>query len=122
MRCSFRALSEGQGGLRANRCQAKNPCGDAPRCSIYCQIHASSSELLTESQLREPAHERSVLRKQLIERRREWLSTPASHAADVALARQLHELLMQLEPLCLGLYWPLPGEFNASVLLQREDD
>ncbi|XHS78883.1 5-formyltetrahydrofolate cyclo-ligase [Burkholderiaceae bacterium UC74_6] len=76
---------------------------------------------MTESLLHEPAHERSVLRKHLIERRREWLSTPASHAADAALARQLHDVLMQLEPLCLGLYWPLPGEFNASTLLHRED-
>jgi len=76
---------------------------------------------LTEPLLPEPAHERSVLRKQLIERRREWLATPASHAADAALARQLHDVLVQLEPLCLGLYWPLPGEFNASTLLSRED-
>ena len=31
--------------------------------------------------------------------------------------RQLVPLLQELEPLCLGLYWPLDGEFDAPGLL-----
>jgi 5,10-methenyltetrahydrofolate synthetase len=27
--------------------------------------------------------------------------------------------MQQLEPFCLGLYWPLPGEFDAPALLPR---
>lgn len=33
------------------------------------------------------------------------------------MARQLLELLTQLEPQCLGLYWALEGEFNAAAQL-----
>ena len=70
----------------------------------------------------DPLNQRGALRNELLARRRAWLASPASHAAESALARQLHEVLVQLEPLCLGLYWPLPGEFNASTLLAREED
>ena len=60
-------------------------------------------------------HERGALRRQLLAARRAWLAGPAAQAAEAALARQLLGLLDQLEPLCLGLYWPLEGEFNAAA-------
>ena len=42
-----------------------------------------------------------------------WLATPAAHAASAAVAHHLREVLEQLEPQCLGVFWPLEGEFNA---------
>jgi 5,10-methenyltetrahydrofolate synthetase len=54
------------------------------------------------------------LRAQLRAARQAWLATPAAHAADAALAHHLREVLEQLEPRCLGLFWPLDGEFNAQ--------
>lgn len=62
-------------------------------------------------------HERSALRAQLLAARREWLAGPAAYTAEAALARQLFEVLDQLEPQCLGLYWALEGEFNAAAAL-----
>jgi 5,10-methenyltetrahydrofolate synthetase len=56
---------------------------------------------------------------QLLARRRDWLATPAAHAAHAALAHHLREVLEQLEPQCLGLFWPLEGEFNAPAALPR---
>lgn len=50
-------------------------------------------------------------------RRRDWLASPAGQAAATGVQRQLAELLQQLEPLCLGLYWALDGEFDAPALL-----
>ncbi len=58
-------------------------------------------------------HSRSELRQELLARRKAWSTTPAAHAAALALGRSLHQVLEQLEPQCLGLYWPLDGEFNA---------
>lgn len=58
-------------------------------------------------------HSRSELRQELLARRKAWGATPAAHAAALALSRSLHQVLEQLEPQCLGLYWPLDGEFNA---------
>ena len=63
-------------------------------------------------------HERSALRAHLLAARAGWLASQAGQArqlAEAALARQLRELLIQLEPQVLGLYWPLEGEFNAAA-------
>ena len=65
--------------------------------------------------------QRAALRNELLKRRRDWLATPASHAAQTALGHLLNDVIMQLEPLCLGLYSPLAGEFNVSAQLSRED-
>jgi 5,10-methenyltetrahydrofolate synthetase len=65
--------------------------------------------------------ERAELRNELLSRRRDWLGTPARASAEAALAQALRDVLAQLEPLCLGLYWPLSGEFNVSALLEREE-
>lgn len=62
-------------------------------------------------------HERRALRTQLKEARAAWAGTPAGHAATAALARHLRDVLEQLEPQCLGVFWPLEGEFNAAAAL-----
>lgn len=59
-------------------------------------------------------HERSELRRALLARRREWSTTVEASLASDRLGEQLAGLLQQLEPLSLGLYWPLEGEFNAA--------
>lgn len=64
-----------------------------------------------------PAPPRAALRQALKTQRSAWLSTPAGAQAPEAVARQLAPLLAQLEPLCLGLYWPLPGEFDVPAAL-----
>lgn len=65
-------------------------------------------------------HERSALRTHLLAARALWLASGPARSANAALARQLREVLEQLEPQCLGLYWPLDGEFNAVAdLLAR---
>lgn len=59
------------------------------------------------------APERSALRAALRQQRQQWLQSAPGQAAAPALAGRLRELLAQLEPQVLGLYWPLEGEFNA---------
>lgn len=62
-----------------------------------------------------PAPTRAALRQALKTQRNGWLTSLAGQQAPAALARQLGPLLAQLEPMCLGLYWPLPGEFDAPA-------
>ncbi|MBH9578220.1 5-formyltetrahydrofolate cyclo-ligase [Inhella proteolytica] len=62
-----------------------------------------------------PAPERQALRRELKARRSSWLASPAGAAAAQALNEPLRQLLQQLEPFCLGLYWPLDGEFDAPA-------
>ncbi len=50
-----------------------------------------------------------------------WLAGPEGQTAEASQGQRLGELLVQLEPLCLGLYWPLAGEFNAAAHLSREE-
>ena len=76
---------------------------------------------MADSQPAAPAslpQERAALRQQLLAARRAWLAGPEAAAAQAAMARQLGELLQQLEPQCLGLYWALEGEFNAAAAVQ----
>lgn len=58
---------------------------------------------------------RSALRARLRSQREQWLATSAGQAAADALAQRVREVLTQLEPQVLGLYWPLEGEFNAAA-------
>lgn len=60
--------------------------------------------------------DRSVLRRELLASRRAFAATPAFQTAEAALLPMLHELLAQLEPELLGVYWPLAGEFNPGAL------
>ncbi|MDT8999657.1 5-formyltetrahydrofolate cyclo-ligase [Paucibacter sp. APW11] len=60
------------------------------------------------------------MRAFLLQRRREWLTSPQGAGASAALAEALPALLQQLEPECLGLYWPLDGEFDAAELARQQ--
>lgn len=59
--------------------------------------------------------DRSILRRDLLAARRAFAATPAFQTAQAAIMPPLRELLAQLEPELLGVYWPLPGEFNPGV-------
>lgn len=59
---------------------------------------------------------RSKLRQQLLQARQAWSTTNAAVAAQDQLTQHLTDLLEQLEPTCLGLYWPIRGEFNPRPL------
>jgi 5,10-methenyltetrahydrofolate synthetase len=61
-------------------------------------------------------HDRSELRRGLLAERRAFAATPAFQAAGHAVRQALAPLLAQLEPELLGVYWPLPGEFDAGAL------
>lgn len=59
-----------------------------------------------------PVSPRTVLRRRLLQARQEWAATPAAAQAQKALHDRVMAVLIQLEPECLGLYWPMTGEFN----------
>lgn len=63
-----------------------------------------------------PCEPRSRLRHHLLAQRDAWAQGPNFAAAEAALVAQLEPVLRQLEPQCLGLYWPIRGEFNAPLL------
>jgi 5,10-methenyltetrahydrofolate synthetase len=56
--------------------------------------------------------DRATWRRQLLQSRRDWATTEAAQAAQAALETRLWSVLEQLEPVCLGVYWPIQGEFN----------
>lgn len=60
--------------------------------------------------------DRGALRRELLAARRTFAATPAFDAAQQALSGPLRDLLAQLEPELLGVYWPLQGEFNPGEL------
>ena len=60
--------------------------------------------------------DRPALRRELLAARRAFAATPAFQTAQAALALSLAELLAQLEPELLGVYWPLAGEFDPGAL------
>jgi 5-formyltetrahydrofolate cyclo-ligase len=71
-----------------------------------------------------PSDPRSALRRQLKEARLAWAENPATLAsAQAALQENLMNVLRQLEPECLGLFWPIQAEFNprpAALMAQKE--
>ncbi|HYR24611.1 MAG TPA: 5-formyltetrahydrofolate cyclo-ligase [Aquabacterium sp.] len=60
----------------------------------------------------DPTLSRTDLRQRLLAARRAWATCSEAQAAQQALEERLTEVLDQLEPDCLGLYWPMTGEFN----------
>lgn len=62
-------------------------------------------------------HDRSELRRSLLAERRAFAATPAFQAAEHVVRQSLAALLEQLEPELLGVYWPLPGEFDPGAWL-----
>ena len=63
-----------------------------------------------------PTPDRTTLRQQLLAHRQTWSTTPEAAQAQIQLQARLLEVLAQLEPMCLGLYWPMQGEFNPRDL------
>lgn len=59
--------------------------------------------------------DRSALRQRLLSLRRQFVASLEFGPASAALAAHLASVLHQLDPQCLGLYWPLRGEFNAAL-------
>ncbi len=59
---------------------------------------------------------RSALRQALLQAREAWATGPEAAPAQAALHAHLAQVLDQLEPTCLGLYWPTQGEFNPRDL------
>ncbi len=57
--------------------------------------------------------ERALLRSKLLAARDRLVVSPEFGQAQADLARKLVEVLNQLEPECLGIYWPIRSEFNA---------
>ncbi|MES2887569.1 MAG: 5-formyltetrahydrofolate cyclo-ligase [Pseudomonadota bacterium] len=74
--------------------------------------------MITETPL--PAEPRGRLRHHLLAQRDAWAQGPDFAAAEAALVAHLKPVLRQLEPQCLGLYWPIRGEFNAPLLRQGD--
>jgi 5,10-methenyltetrahydrofolate synthetase len=65
-----------------------------------------------------PANDRQRLRQRLLDARAIFATGPDANRASTALARHLEQVLVQLEPQVLGLYWPRRGEFNAVTALE----
>lgn len=63
---------------------------------------------------------RQKLRRHLLDARAAFAASPAAAAAEAALAGHLAQVLDQLEPECLGVYWPMRSEFNAARLWDGE--
>ncbi len=57
--------------------------------------------------------DRTVLRSTLLAARDNFVASPAHAQARQDLQRNLVDVLRELEPNCLGLYWPIRSEFNA---------
>lgn len=67
---------------------------------------------------------RNPLRRQLLAARNTWCRDDATlGAAQASLQENLRHVLQQLEPECLGLFWPIQGEFNPRpVALAARDE
>jgi 5-formyltetrahydrofolate cyclo-ligase len=63
-----------------------------------------------------PNPDRAALRSRLLAERQNWATQPEALAAQEALQTRLASVLAQLEPECLGVYWPVQGEFNPRAL------
>jgi 5-formyltetrahydrofolate cyclo-ligase len=64
---------------------------------------------------------RADLRQRLVSERQRFVAGPEGPQAQSDLARELRGVIADLEPQCLGLYWPQRGEFNAPVALVEDE-
>lgn len=60
---------------------------------------------------------RGDLRIRLLAERALFAASAAATEVEAALARELCRVVNELEPQCLGLYWPQRSEFNAQSAL-----
>ncbi|MFT3858238.1 MAG: 5-formyltetrahydrofolate cyclo-ligase [Aquabacterium sp.] len=70
-----------------------------------------------------PPPDRRTLRQRLLQARKAWSETPEASAAQLALQERVWQVLSQLEPDCLGIFWPVQGEFNpreAALKAQQQ--
>lgn len=65
----------------------------------------------------EPQIQRQSLRHELLAQRKAFASTADFASAQHHALQHLATTLAQLEPSCLGLYWPLQGEFNPAPVV-----
>lgn len=65
---------------------------------------------------------RPVLRERLLKAREPFVTSPDGQSAQQALATHLQTVLAELEPECLGAYWPVRFEFNAAPLWHGDRD
>lgn len=63
---------------------------------------------------------RRALRQALLSQRDAFVASPVHAGAAAALTEALVTAVAALEPACLGLYWPLPSEFNAAAALAAD--
>ncbi len=70
---------------------------------------------MTSAPAQPPRTARQLLRRRLLDDRTAFAAGPGLTAAQEALAKALLPVLAELEPQCLGLYWPMRSEFNAPV-------
>lgn len=73
--------------------------------------------------LNAPTPDRSALRKRLLADRQAWSQTPQATLAQQQLHDRVLAVLAQLEPDCLGIFWPVQGEFNpreAALSAQQQ--
>lgn len=63
---------------------------------------------------------RALLRTELLSRRERFAASPEVSSAEQAIAQHLTNLIAELEPECLGLYWPVRAEFNAASLWHND--
>lgn len=61
--------------------------------------------------------DRAATRRRLLEERERFAASAEAATGAASLARQLCEVLRQLEPALLGLYWPRRSEFNAAAAI-----
>lgn len=66
-----------------------------------------------------PGDDRATWRRHLLQSRRDWATTEAAQAAQTKLEARLWSVLEQLEPICLGVYWPIQGEFNPLNIARQ---
>jgi len=71
--------------------------------------------------LDEPPRSRKTLRTRLIAERERFANSDHAAAAASALANSLLDVLQQIEPELLGVYWPVRSEFNAALALQSDE-
>ncbi|SAK93000.1 5-formyltetrahydrofolate cyclo-ligase [Caballeronia hypogeia] len=86
-------------GLRSEESIARNVC-DEPR-------RESKSE------------PKSALRATLLATREAQSEQPAQTAKNEALAARIQEVLARHDARCVGLYWPVAGEFDARAAMSR---
>jgi len=63
--------------------------------------------------------DRTALRRQLLDARELFAASPEALAAQQTFSQHLSQVLREIEPDLLGVYWPRRGEFNAIHALEK---